>query len=98
MTGLLNKLHRLLPPTADKDAVTKALTGFCHQKLFINEEFTLVKSFCFLILFLVGIYLFCASGSTDIGSFSVGVFKTIVAKGVHNISFGDLLGNLGTTM
>ncbi|CAL5414832.1 unnamed protein product [Camellia sinensis] len=43
----------LLPPTADKDAVTKALTG---------------------------------------------VFKNAVAKGVRNISFGDLLGNLGTTM
>ncbi|KAI7990637.1 putative aarF domain-containing protein kinase [Camellia lanceoleosa] len=43
----------LLPPTADKDAVTKALTG---------------------------------------------VFKNAVAKGVHNISFGDLLGNLGPTM
>ncbi|KAA8537986.1 hypothetical protein F0562_027433 [Nyssa sinensis] len=43
----------LLPPTADKDAVTKALTG---------------------------------------------VFQNAVAKGVSNISFGDLLGNLGTTM
>ncbi|KAI8531605.1 hypothetical protein RHMOL_Rhmol11G0149300 [Rhododendron molle] len=43
----------LLPPTADKDAVTKALTG---------------------------------------------VFQDAVAKGVRNISFGDLLGNLGTTM
>ncbi|KAL7181808.1 hypothetical protein ACSBR1_040668 [Camellia fascicularis] len=43
----------LLPPTADKDAVTKAFTG---------------------------------------------VLKNAVAKGVHNISFGDLLGNLGTTM
>ncbi|XP_057502259.1 uncharacterized aarF domain-containing protein kinase At1g71810, chloroplastic isoform X5 [Actinidia eriantha] len=43
----------LLPPTADKDAVTKALTG---------------------------------------------VFQKAVAKGVRNISFGDLLGNLGTTM
>ncbi|XAR62225.1 Cadmium-transporting ATPase [Bertholletia excelsa] len=43
----------LLPPTADKDAVTKALTG---------------------------------------------VFQNAVAKGVRNISFGDLLGNLGTTM
>ncbi|KAL0366455.1 UNVERIFIED_CONTAM: putative aarF domain-containing protein kinase, chloroplastic [Sesamum radiatum] len=43
----------LLPPTADKDAVTKALTG---------------------------------------------VFRNAVAKGVRNISFGDLLGDLGTTM
>ncbi|XP_075644871.1 putative aarF domain-containing protein kinase At1g71810, chloroplastic isoform X2 [Castanea sativa] len=43
----------LLPPTADKEAVTKALTG---------------------------------------------VFQDAVAKGVRNISFGDLLGNLGTTM
>ncbi|PIN25287.1 putative unusual protein kinase [Handroanthus impetiginosus] len=43
----------LLPPTADKDAVTKALTG---------------------------------------------VFRNAVSKGVQNISFGDLLGNLGTTM
>lgn len=43
----------LLPPTADKDAVTKALTG---------------------------------------------VFQDAVAKGVRNISFGDLLGDLGTTM
>ncbi|KAJ9567527.1 hypothetical protein OSB04_003493 [Centaurea solstitialis] len=43
----------LLPATADKDAVTKALTG---------------------------------------------VFQNAVAKGVRNISFGDLLGNLGTTM
>ncbi|XP_047159288.1 uncharacterized aarF domain-containing protein kinase At1g71810, chloroplastic [Vigna umbellata] len=43
----------LLPATADKEAVTKALTG---------------------------------------------VFQNAVAKGVRNISFGDLLGNLGTTM
>ncbi|CAA2960282.1 uncharacterized aarF domain-containing kinase At1g71810, chloroplastic isoform X1 [Olea europaea subsp. europaea] len=43
----------LLPPTADKEAVTKALTG---------------------------------------------VFRDAVARGVRNISFGDLLGNLGTTM
>lgn len=43
----------LLPPTADKDAVTDALTG---------------------------------------------VFQMAVAKGVRNISFGDLLGNLGSTM
>lgn len=43
----------LIPPTADKEAVTKALTG---------------------------------------------VFQDAVAKGVQNISFGDLLGNLGTTM
>ncbi|KAJ0742277.1 putative ABC-type Cd(2+) transporter [Helianthus annuus] len=43
----------LLPATADKDAVTKALTG---------------------------------------------VFQNAVSKGVRNISFGDLLGNLGTTM
>ncbi|KHN32816.1 Putative aarF domain-containing protein kinase, chloroplastic [Glycine soja] len=43
----------LLPPTADKEAVTKALTG---------------------------------------------VFQNAVAKGVSNISFGDLLGNLGTTI
>ncbi|KAK7315400.1 hypothetical protein VNO77_33946 [Canavalia gladiata] len=43
----------LLPPTANKEAVTKALTG---------------------------------------------VFENAVAKGVRNISFGDLLGNLGTTM
>ncbi|KAI4352797.1 hypothetical protein L6164_007016 [Bauhinia variegata] len=43
----------LLPPTSDRDAVTKALTG---------------------------------------------VFQNAVAKGVRNISFGDLLGNLGTTM
>ncbi|KAJ8769401.1 hypothetical protein K2173_002721 [Erythroxylum novogranatense] len=43
----------LLPPTANKEAVTKALTG---------------------------------------------VFQNAVAKGVRNISFGDLLGNLGTTM
>ncbi|XP_051126452.1 uncharacterized aarF domain-containing protein kinase At1g71810, chloroplastic isoform X2 [Andrographis paniculata] len=43
----------LLPAAADKDAVTKALTG---------------------------------------------VFQDAVAKGVRNISFGDLLGNLGTTM
>ncbi|WVZ13436.1 hypothetical protein V8G54_011002 [Vigna mungo] len=43
----------LLPPTADREAVTKALTG---------------------------------------------VFQNAVAKGVRNISFGDLLGNLGTTM
>ncbi|OMO79295.1 hypothetical protein COLO4_24477 [Corchorus olitorius] len=43
----------LLPPTADKEAVTKALTG---------------------------------------------VFKDAVAKGARNISFGDLSGNLGTTM
>ncbi|KAG5525381.1 hypothetical protein RHGRI_031895 [Rhododendron griersonianum] len=43
----------LLPPTADKDAVTKELTG---------------------------------------------VFQDAVAKGVRNISFGDLLGNLGTTI
>ncbi|XP_047325611.1 uncharacterized aarF domain-containing protein kinase At1g71810, chloroplastic isoform X1 [Impatiens glandulifera] len=43
----------LLPPTAEKDAVTKALTG---------------------------------------------VFQNAVSKGVSNISFGDLLGNLGTTM
>ncbi|XP_022850333.1 uncharacterized aarF domain-containing protein kinase At1g71810, chloroplastic isoform X3 [Olea europaea var. sylvestris] len=44
----------LLPPTADKEAVTKALTA--------------------------------------------GVFRDAVARGVRNISFGDLLGNLGTTM
>ncbi|KAK7380575.1 hypothetical protein VNO78_33089 [Psophocarpus tetragonolobus] len=43
----------LLPPTADKEAVTKALTA---------------------------------------------VFQNAVAKGVRNISFGDLLGDLGTTM
>ncbi|KAK7277358.1 hypothetical protein RIF29_18509 [Crotalaria pallida] len=43
----------LLPPTSDKEAVTKALTG---------------------------------------------IFQNAVAKGVRNISFGDLLGNLGTTM
>ncbi|KAI9073311.1 hypothetical protein K1719_044719 [Acacia pycnantha] len=43
----------LLPPTSDREAVTKALTG---------------------------------------------VFKDAIAKGVRNISFGDLLGNLGTTM
>ncbi|KAL5843619.1 hypothetical protein ACOSQ4_009577 [Xanthoceras sorbifolium] len=43
----------LLPPTAEKEAVTKALTG---------------------------------------------VFQNAVSKGVRNISFGDLLGNLGTTM
>ncbi|KAL6984236.1 hypothetical protein U1Q18_017613 [Sarracenia purpurea var. burkii] len=43
----------LLPPTADEDAVTKALTD---------------------------------------------VFKNAVAKGVRNISFRDLLGNLGATM
>ncbi|GAB4845211.1 hypothetical protein Ancab_038622 [Ancistrocladus abbreviatus] len=43
----------LLPPTADREAVTKALTG---------------------------------------------VFQDAVAKGVRNISFGDLLGDLGTTM
>ncbi|XP_010261107.1 PREDICTED: uncharacterized aarF domain-containing protein kinase At1g71810, chloroplastic isoform X2 [Nelumbo nucifera] len=43
----------LLPPTAQKDAVTKALTD---------------------------------------------VFQSAVAKGVRNISFGDLLGNLGSTM
>ncbi|XP_028792472.1 uncharacterized aarF domain-containing protein kinase At1g71810, chloroplastic isoform X2 [Neltuma alba] len=43
----------LLPPTSDREAVTKALTG---------------------------------------------VFKDAVAKGVRNISFGDLLGDLGTTM
>ncbi|MED6122329.1 hypothetical protein PIB30_038718 [Stylosanthes scabra] len=43
----------LLPPTADKEAVAKALTG---------------------------------------------VFQNAVAQGVRNISFGDLLGNLGTTM
>ncbi|KAF8026707.1 hypothetical protein BT93_F3244 [Corymbia citriodora subsp. variegata] len=43
----------LLPPTADKEAVTKALTG---------------------------------------------VFQNAVARGIRNISFGDLLGNLGTTM
>ncbi|PNX97125.1 putative aarF domain-containing protein kinase, partial [Trifolium pratense] len=42
----------LLPPTAEKEAVTKALTG---------------------------------------------VFQNAVSKGVRNISFGDLLGNLGTT-
>lgn len=43
----------LLPPTAEKEAITKALRG---------------------------------------------VFQNAVAKGVRNISFGDLLGNLGTTM
>ncbi|KAE9592497.1 putative cadmium-transporting ATPase [Lupinus albus] len=43
----------LLPATADKEAVTKALTG---------------------------------------------VFQNAVSKGIQNISFGDLLGNLGTTM
>ncbi|KAF5749304.1 hypothetical protein HS088_TW04G01271 [Tripterygium wilfordii] len=43
----------LLPPTADKEAVTKSLTG---------------------------------------------IFQDAVAKGVSNISFGDLLGNLGATM
>ncbi|CAH1429490.1 unnamed protein product [Lactuca virosa] len=43
----------LLPATADKDEVTKALTG---------------------------------------------VFQNAVSKGVQNISFGDLSGNLGTTM
>ncbi|KAJ4844470.1 hypothetical protein Tsubulata_006058 [Turnera subulata] len=43
----------LIPPTVNKEAVTKALTG---------------------------------------------VFQSAVAKGVRNISFGDLLGNLGTTM
>ncbi|XP_057550217.1 uncharacterized aarF domain-containing protein kinase At1g71810, chloroplastic isoform X1 [Amaranthus tricolor] len=43
----------LLPPTADRDAVTKALTG---------------------------------------------VFQNAVAKGIRNISFGDLLGDLGITM
>ncbi|XWS21839.1 hypothetical protein CRYUN_Cryun30bG0090000 [Craigia yunnanensis] len=43
----------LLPPTAEKEAVTKALTG---------------------------------------------VFQDAVAKGVRNISFGDLLGDLGITM
>ncbi|KAL8487019.1 hypothetical protein ACS0TY_023642 [Phlomoides rotata] len=43
----------LLPPTADKEAVTEALTG---------------------------------------------VFRNAVSRGIRNISFGDLLGNLGTTM
>ncbi|CAI8593828.1 unnamed protein product [Vicia faba] len=43
----------LLPPTAEKEAVTKALTG---------------------------------------------IFQNAVSKGVRNISFGDLLGNLGITM
>lgn len=43
----------LLPPTAEKEAVTQALTG---------------------------------------------VFQNAVSKGVRNISFGDLLGDLGTTM
>ncbi|KAL4284628.1 hypothetical protein GQ457_16G019880 [Hibiscus cannabinus] len=43
----------LLPPTVEKEAVAKALTG---------------------------------------------VFQDAIAKGVRNISFGDLLGNLGTTM
>ncbi|CAI9116418.1 OLC1v1017558C1 [Oldenlandia corymbosa var. corymbosa] len=43
----------LLPPTADRDAVTKALTG---------------------------------------------VFRDALARGIRNISFGDLLGNLGVTM
>ncbi|XP_027187638.1 uncharacterized aarF domain-containing protein kinase At1g71810, chloroplastic isoform X3 [Cicer arietinum] len=43
----------LLPPTAEKEAVTKALTG---------------------------------------------VFQNAVSKGVRNISFGDLLGNLGVTI
>lgn len=43
----------LLPPTAEKEAVSKALTD---------------------------------------------VFQNAVSKGVRNISFGDLLGNLGTTM
>ncbi|KAL5560070.1 hypothetical protein UlMin_036281 [Ulmus minor] len=43
----------LLPPTADREAVTKALTG---------------------------------------------VFQNAVSKGVRNISFGDLLGDLGITM
>ncbi|GAB2290500.1 hypothetical protein Dimus_024777 [Dionaea muscipula] len=43
----------LLPPTAEKEAVAKALTG---------------------------------------------VFENAVSKGVNNISFGDLLGNLGFTM
>ncbi|KAK2980507.1 hypothetical protein RJ640_022509 [Escallonia rubra] len=42
-----------IPPTADKDAVTKALTG---------------------------------------------VFQNAVSKGIRNISFGDLSGNLGITM
>ncbi|OWM84632.1 hypothetical protein CDL15_Pgr027419 [Punica granatum] len=46
-------ISRFLPPTADKDAVTKALTG---------------------------------------------VFQNAVARGVRNISFGDLSGNLGTAM
>lgn len=46
-------LYSLLPPTAQKDEVTKALTG---------------------------------------------VFQNAVNKGVRNISFGDLSGNLGRTM
>jgi len=28
----------------------------------------------------------------------VGVFQNAVSKGVRNISFGDLMGDLGTTM
>ncbi|KAL6269431.1 hypothetical protein ACE6H2_026342 [Prunus campanulata] len=66
----------LIPPTADKEAVTKALTvgnSFCGRAPLTG----LAPPALFV---------------------SVGVFQNAVAKGVRNISFGDLLGDLGTTM
>ncbi|TQE06521.1 hypothetical protein C1H46_007892 [Malus baccata] len=62
-----------IPPNADKEAVTKALTGF------------------FLCLEPMDSVWF-------VGIKSLSVFQNAVDKGVQNISFGDLLGDLGATM
>lgn len=50
-TWLPDGFHRLLPPTADKDAVTKELTGFCfvclHEARFTSCSYGfLVFEFC----------------------------------------------------
>ncbi|XP_019710588.2 uncharacterized aarF domain-containing protein kinase At1g71810, chloroplastic isoform X1 [Elaeis guineensis] len=69
----------LLPPTAQKDEVSKALTGFFLLHFTICS---LRTTSCACLLS----YLFA------------GVFQNAVNKGVRNISFGDLSGNLGRTM
>lgn len=86
-------LYRFLPPTADKEAVTKALTGFIscvYEAVILN---LCIVGLDYLVLFF-GVVL----QVSDITYLSVGVLQSAVAKGVRNISFGDLLGNLGTTM
>ncbi|ONM13177.1 Protein kinase superfamily protein [Zea mays] len=67
----------LLPPTAQKGEVTKALTDqeSCH------------------ITCPIGISL-----GIPLSYFALGVFENAVNRGVQNISFGDLSGNLGRTM